>query len=182
MTGLKEGWSTVLAEHFQRYPHLQLQDVYKLLHQAVLGSGHAIRDAEQARRWLEEEASGPPLGGFESPLIEPVSPEGSMLRVHLRPYLACSTDLEPLLSGFIQTAAEMPGSLEGMKEVSLLAGEAAHLAGLPFLSVEVREYMNGMQAQNFPAVHHSKEYVRHYQPAYRVVAAKFIPAILAVCR
>ena len=45
----------LLTEHSNRYPHLQVQDVYKLLYQAAMGSGHATPDAARARSWLEEE-------------------------------------------------------------------------------------------------------------------------------
>jgi hypothetical protein len=180
-TSLEEGLTDLLREHRLRYPHIQIQDVYKLLHQAVFGSGHAIPDVAQARAWLETEAShlGP---SFESPLIEPISPRGGMLRVHLRPYLALTADLEPLFSCFVRTATDHHGSLEEMNEWVTLVSPAAHRAGLSFPVADFQAFMQNMQILNFPAIHHSEIYVRHYQPAYRVVAARFIKSVLAVCR
>ena len=32
----------VLPAHFSRYPAMKIQDIYKLIHQAALGSEHAV--------------------------------------------------------------------------------------------------------------------------------------------
>jgi hypothetical protein len=45
----------LLLDHSARYPHLQVQDVYKLLYQAAMGSGHVVPNAARAQAWLEEE-------------------------------------------------------------------------------------------------------------------------------
>ena len=170
----------ILADHRLRYPHLQLQDLYKLLHQAVLGSEHAIQDVSQAQTWLEQEASDL-APGFMTPLIEPIAPRGKMLRVHLRPYLACTLNLAPLLSGFIHTAEHHQGSLDGLQAVLSQVETVVDQADLPFSVPEIREFFQDMDRRGFPAVHHSETYVENYQPAYRVVSSDFIAPILAAC-
>ena len=34
----------LLGQHRQRYPRMALADIYKLLHQAALGPGHAVSE------------------------------------------------------------------------------------------------------------------------------------------
>ena len=41
---------SLLRNHFNRYPLMQVQDVYKLLHQAAMGSEHAVVDETNARQ------------------------------------------------------------------------------------------------------------------------------------
>jgi hypothetical protein len=81
----------VLHAHIARYPAMQIQDIYKLVHQAAMGSEHAISSARGPRMWLERElaemGSGP-----EETLIDPISGDGQIVRVHLRPFLARGGD------------------------------------------------------------------------------------------
>jgi len=46
----------LLSQHLKRYPRMELSDIYKLLHQATLGPGHAAKDRETALALLEGEA------------------------------------------------------------------------------------------------------------------------------
>jgi len=45
---------------------------------------------------------------------------------------------------------------------------------LPFALDELRRFFAAMQAQAFPAVHHSKRYRQAYRPAYRVIVQRFL--------
>src|SRR5262249_47815609 len=65
------------AHPLRRYPRMELADVYKLLHQAAMGSGHAIEDPAEARAKLEEELTH--LGeGPDDPVADPISPDGKV--------------------------------------------------------------------------------------------------------
>ena len=81
----------LLGQHLQRYPRMELADVYKLLHQAAMGPGHALRDPAQARDALRSECAALEPGG-QDPLVDPISPDGQLARVHLRPWLAAGRD------------------------------------------------------------------------------------------
>ena len=72
----------VVQDHLSRYPELQIQDLYKLLHQAALGSEQAVPDSASAERWLTMELRE--MGeGIVEPLIDPISHNGDVVRVHL---------------------------------------------------------------------------------------------------
>ncbi len=164
---------STLTEHLKRYPHMQAADVYKLPYQAAMGNGHAVRDIDTARGWLERELSS--LGeGPDDPLIDPLPPDGQLVRVHLRPYMAAGKDPEALLRAFVRTANEWHGSVERLKEYRTAAVEMIK-AGLSEIRPDaVESFFATMEAQGFPAVHHSETYARLYRPAYRVVAREYL--------
>ncbi len=163
----------ILANHCARYPQFEVQDVYKLIHQGVMASEHAIADPEQARAWLEREAGG--LGsGLPDPVIDPISQDGRIARVHLRPYLAAGGDLEALLEAFICTANEQRGTKTELKRRWSLAEQMAEAGELELGAAAFRKFFSEMEQNGFPAVHHSEAYTRAYKPAYRVVVHEFL--------
>jgi hypothetical protein len=158
---------TILRSHFSRYPEMQIQDLYKLLHQGAMGSEHAVSNPESARDWLTRELAE--LGeGPREPLIDPISPDGKIVRIHLRSFVAAGYNPDELLDAFIRTANEYRG------DVRLLEGFwQAAIATFKFPTAEMDEFFQSMKANNYPAVHHSPEYEQLYRPAYRVVALAF---------
>lgn len=152
-------------------------DVYKLLHQAAFGSEHAVSVPEAARRWLEQELSSLPPGPDE-PLIDPICADRSVARVHLRPYLAGGFDPADLLAAFLRTAAS-PAWPSEILTADVDPDAAAAIDGALSLPGEsLRSLLDRMRSSGFPPVHHSPPFVEAYRPAYRVVAARFLPESL----
>ena len=147
---------------------MQIQDVYKLIHQAALGSEHAISDPESVRNWMERELAEMGVGSDE-PVVDPISEDEQIVRVHLRPFVAQSGDPATLLDAFIQTAKEFRGNRQVLKTYWDIATSMKH-----FPSTEMNEFIESMHARDYPALHHSPEYERLYRPAYRVVWRKLI--------
>jgi len=166
----------ILTSYLARTPVMEVQDLYKLLHLAALGSGHIVRDERAVRSWLERELDE--MGtGPDDPLIDPLSPDGQILRVHLRPYKREGKNPDKLLQAFIRTANEWFGSPEKLKEYGALAGQMAEKGGFPFSEKEFHSYFAEMESRGFPAVHHSEVYEQLYHPAYRVVARQYFEEI-----
>jgi len=162
----------VLELHQGRYPDMQVEDLYKLLHQAAMGTGHAILSREAARQWLtrEVEALGdPPAQLADEPLIEPISPGGRLVRVHLRPYLREGRDMDHLLEAFVQTAEQYSGDTATLDEYCQSAVDLTREGALPFSPSELQARFAELKRQGYPAVHHSEAYREAYEPAYRVV-------------
>ncbi len=159
-------FENILRSHLTRYPAMQIQDVYKLIHQAALGSEHAAPDPESARKWIEREIAD--MGdGQNEPLVDPISPDGEIVRVHLRPYVLRGGSIAELVEAFIRTANEYRG------EITLLESYWAAAVGLGhFPAAEMDEFIQPLKAENYPAVHHSAEYRNAYHPCYRVVSQK----------
>lgn len=172
--GLYTTFQQVLLAHAKRYPAWQAQDVYKLAHQAAMGSEHAVTDREHARAWLEEEISMLPAG-IEEPLLDPISPDGNILRVHLRPFLRQGLPPELLLEAFLKTAGGYKGSINTLKEYLVQAIEIANRSKTNISLGNLVEFIRVMQTKGFPAAHHSDAYEEGYHPAYRVVARATLP-------
>lgn len=169
----------ILDLHCQRYPRLQVVDLYKLLHQASMGSEHAVTDEAGVRSWLEAELATMAAGPQE-PLIDHIHPSGEIVRVHLRPYVQAGHDPEALLVAFVQTAANYRGSVDQLEQSCTAAAELASAGRLPFQPEQIVGFMGRMAQQNFPAAHHSAIYGRLYKPAYRVVARTFLGSTIVV--
>lgn len=160
-------WNLLLG-HARRYPLMEVEDLYKLLHQAALGSEHAVADLASVHKALDAEFANIEPGADE-PLIEPISPDGQIARVHLRPYKNQKANPEYLLRAFVRTANGFPGSLDRLRSYWAHAEALAAFEGLPVRSEEIHIFFSEMAVAGFPAVHHSEAFQNAYHPAYRVV-------------
>ena len=169
----RAAWGRILMEQAQRRPRWQPQDMYKLAYQAALGSEHAAPGESAARHWLEMEIAG--LGdGPDEPLLETISPDGRLVRVNLRPYLASGGDLERLLGAFLHTAAAWRGEMAVLQQYIDWAIELAEVGGLAFSGVVAPVYFQRLAQAGYPAMHHSDSYRQAYLPAYRVVMGELM--------
>jgi hypothetical protein len=170
--------STLLKQHLQRYPQMQLADIYKLLHQAALGNGHAVRDEAAVHAALREEiatmGSGP-----DEPLTDPISPDGTLARIHLRAYAAAGHDIDALAHAFAATAQQRPPERDKLERFCACLGDFAATGGgttpsfapgeIAFDAARVRAYFAQIVESGYPVVHHSDAFRSAYRPAYRVV-------------
>jgi len=169
---------SILNHQWLRYPSMQILDLYKLIHQAALGSEHAVGNAEAARTYLEEEVKQ--LGdGPDEPIIDPISPSGDIVRVNLRPYLQVKSNLDILLNAFIRTANEFHGSKDDLCKYWVYALKMVEMGDLDLDPVGMEKFFSNMEREGFPAVHHSDVYVESYHPAYRVVGGLFLTTVLS---
>lgn len=150
-------------DSFRRTPKMEIQDAYKWLYQATMGAEHAIRDPAGPKRILDQEwaSLGPVRGG--EPLLERLLPDGSLVRVNLRPYKARSGSKEELLEAFLRSARATKPNLPRFRK-AWDAYRKEHAAGR-----SGREFDQRMSSSGYPSVHHSAAYARAYAPAYRVL-------------
>ncbi len=187
--------------HLARYPLMQVEDLYKLVHQSVFGNAHAAGDPEAARaRLLGEIAgletppaclpahvpAGPPVrAGIPrpapeaaaepdagEPMIDPISGDGSLVRVHLRPYVGNGCAPDALLSAFLRTASLPRGSLEEFRRAwDEAVGFACAADRFRFTRKALGRFAEDAESAGLPPVSHSAPYRAAYRPAYRVVLA-----------
>lgn len=165
--------STLLGAHLQRYPQMQLADVYKLLHQAAMGPEHAVSDPAQALERLRAEAAALAPGPAD-PRIDPISPDGRLVRVHLRAYVAGGGAIEKLAEAFVQTAASVTPAQDKLAKFCGCLGDFAATGAIPFAREEVERFFGDLAARGYPVLHHSTVYREAYRPAYRVVAVELL--------
>lgn len=165
--------SQLLSAHLARYPAMQLDDIYKLLHQAALGPGHALDNPAAARKRLDEEIAA--LGEAPPELLQDViSPDGRLGRVHLRSYLASDGSADALHRAFVETANSYRASPDKLAKFCGCLGDLAAAGGIPFAREEVVAYFDRIARAGYPVVHHSRKYTDAYKPAYRVVAIDYL--------
>lgn len=164
----------IILEHASRYPWWVASDLYKLIHQAALGSGHAVTNPAEAPARLEQELAN--LGeGPDEPLLDPIAPSGVMLRVHLRPLVQQGLAPEALLKAFLNTANQFRGEQRVLKTYIIQAIELADHDLIHIHLHDFTRYLKLVSSAGYPAVHHSEEFNRAYKPAYRVVAREYLP-------
>jgi hypothetical protein len=164
----------IVLEHARRYPAWLAPDLYKLIHQAAMGSGHAVGEHQEARARLEQELTS--LGdGPDEPLLDPISPGGKLLRLHLRPFSRLGLPPEALLEAFLTTANRFTGQERVLKTYVIQSVELADHALIHIHLQDFTRYLQLVSSAGYPAVHHSEEYTLAYHPAYRVVAREFLP-------
>lgn len=167
----------VLQAQLRRYPAMQIEDVYKLVYQDAFGNGHLITDAAEARAYLRSELDSVVADGTE-PLVESLSPDGSVVRVNLRPFKARGTDPKLLVDAMLASAPRLRPRPDAFEKWWQEIVDAAARGAIPFDSAALRSFAAAKKAEGYPAIHHSDAYESRYHPAYRVVLRELaLPAI-----
>ncbi len=170
-------WAALVRSHLVRYPAMQPADVYKLLHQATLGSEHAVPSRAMAQAWLVREVTQLPPGPTE-PLVDTLGTDGRFARVHLRPFLAAGGSPDSLLDAFVLTAevavrdtAQLTCALDVVRR---MVGDGT----IAWAADSVERLFGAAAAAGYPAMHHSEAFEMAYRPAYRVVLVRLVSATL----
>jgi hypothetical protein len=163
--------NALIQTHLARYSQFEVMDAYKLLHQATFGPGYLITNKKTAREWLDSECEQLTPSGNE-PLVENIHPDGLIIRMHLRPYLACGGKTKVLLDAFIRSAEQVPDAPELMAQ-RWSAFEAWCQPGGAYAArfdpQEVLLLGRFRRQEQWPATHHSPAYQNAYRPHYRVL-------------
>ena len=153
-------------------PELRIADAYKWLFHAARGGEHAIQNEFAARKWLDQEWAvlGPPQPGEE--IWTPLTADGRIGRLNLRPYKASGGLPEPLLAAFLAGAESFDADSARFREAWRGLGRALRKQAVGHLTyAEWQRLDHEMQARDYPALHHSPEYEQARRPAYRVLTA-----------
>lgn len=154
-------------------PAMEMQDAYKFLFHATRGAEHAIDDEARAAQWLarEWEEIGEPLPG--EAMWEPLTPDGEIGRLHLRPFKAVGGSQVDLHEAFVAGAREFVSTPRRFEQAWRELGRVLREEPVGGLSADEWQRLDGdMRARGYPAVHHSAGYTALHQPAYRVLPAE----------
>jgi hypothetical protein len=163
-----DAFSGIAQAHLNRYPLMEIQDLYKLAYQAALGAEHAALTRDAMHNYLMQELSGLVEGPAEPP-VDPISPDGRILRVHLRPFIQAGGNPLKLSRAFWEGAQVYKGSLELLAQFWFEVKQQAEAGEIPFKSRDLEEYFIERRNGEFQPVHHSPAYREAYKPAYRVI-------------
>ena len=156
-----------ILKHIERYPKAQPRDIYKLIYQGVYGVGHILTG--KAWDYLQEEAGRIPIEDYlDRSLIEPVSPDGSMVRINLRPFLRLTLSLNDLF--MVMTAsADVEGDDEQFTELWRVFVDLVETGEIEMDLEKVKEIQDSIDRRGIKPMHHTEPYRQAYYPAYRVV-------------
>ena len=162
-----------LIKHYQAYPSLLAQDVFKYAYQSAFGCEHLVSDAERARQSILDEYAA--LDEAGALLVEPL--DGAYSRVHLAS-LGEGLTPETLAKLFCLSSKKEPNGLLALEQ-TLAAAQALVLDGtIPLDGEDFANRLSNWRELGYPAMHHSDVFRKVYRPAYRVVAneyAKLLP-------
>lgn len=158
-----------LIDHYQRYPKLQIQDVFKFLYQSAFGCEHFVASTDAATRMIEEEYSR--LCIKDDP-IETL--DGAYSRVPVS-YLNRGLRAETFGKLFAASAESKPDGRIRLLEKINVAKQLVLERVLPFSEKEFDRAVKEWKEKGYPAVHHSELFRKSYCPHYRVIANRFIP-------
>lgn len=164
----------LIQQELVRHPALHPEDLYKLLHQAAMGSEHAMKDTAEARRWMTNELATMGAGAGEG-MIDTIAPGGMIVRVNLRPWVAAHRSTDSLLAAFIRTAHVVAPDTIRLSRYLAIADSVVAAGRAPFQAPAWRTLVEKERGEGFPAIDHSSGYEAAYHPAYRVVAGPLIP-------
>jgi hypothetical protein len=161
-----------LAFDLAKHPNAEAADLYKFLHQAIYGPGHAIPDPDAAARGLDSELEdlGPLLVGEQQCEVLGGSP--ILVRVNLRPFATSGGDAGELLDAFVATAGEIHGQPRQMGEAIEIVVRWLRSDGAKKLAEGLERLGGKLAPEGYPAIHHSEAYIEAYRPAYRVVTSE----------
>ncbi len=170
----KSAFQKLITAQLQRYPAMQVQDLYKLVYQAALGNEHLMTDSAMVHDYLIQELQSIQADSAE-PLLEEISPDGAVVRLNLRPFKARNGDHQALFQAMMQTARTFQRAPERLERHLSDLERMANSGAIPFEADAVQSFFREMREKEYPAVHHSAAYKEKYSPAYRVIIKKYVP-------
>ena len=162
----------LLIKHFQKYPLMQIQDIFKFLHQSSFGCEHLVSSEEKAVEYIKEEYSS--IDTSASAVIEKL--DGEYSRVHLS-CIGQGLSAELLGKYFCLSARIEPDGEEKLKQKLQIAEALIEEGLLPFSLENFRNEVSDWEKRGFSAVRHSEAFRKSYKPAYRVISDKYAEQI-----
>lgn len=157
-----------ILNHYEKYPQLEIQDIFKFLYQSAFGCEHMVSSLEKAIEYVQEEYAG----GVTESEIEFL--DGGCCRVPLS-YIDKGLKAESLAKLFFLSAKKEENGrknlIKNLETVQKLILEKK----LPFDKETFEKAVREWEEKGFPPVHHSEKFRSLYKPAYRLISKKFIP-------
>ena len=152
----------------------QPQDAVKLAFQAAFGAEHLLGDTDKARTYFNEEYA---KDLKPAPLFEEIA--SNVVRVNLGAWKDAKLPADWLFDLFVLSSAQKnENPSESFRSYIDNLGELAKNGSLPFSFDDWSIFMNGYKYDATPKpVHHSEEYRKKEQPAYRIVSGFFVRII-----
>lgn len=159
----------LLIEHYRQYPLLQPRDIFKFLFQSSFGCEHMVSSAEAAIEYIRKEYAR--LSARSERLIDEL--DGDYSRVNLS-YLDRGLSAETLGKLFCLSAKRAENGRRELLDKLSVARELVSEKELPFGAEDFDNAVAQWQTADYAAIHHSETFRASYNPAYRVIANRYV--------
>ncbi len=163
----QNSWKEVLKSHLETYPESQPQDLYKFVYQGIMGPNHLNTSKEKMQNYLQYEFQKI-SADTNMPLTEKISPHNRYIRINLKHFKAINGDIEKLSIILYQSC--QPESREDLVAALEQITDLISTGKVAYDKTLWNDYLKLIKEKNYFTPHHSKQYVDHYKPAYRVVS------------
>lgn len=160
----------ILIEHYNKYPKLQIQDVFKYLYQSSFGCEHLVTSQKAVTEYICDEYRN--ISCEAKPVIEKL--DGNYCRVHLS-YLNSGLSADTLGKIFSFSAKKEIDGQNNLIDKLLVAKSLVFEKVLPFNLTEFDKELKKWENNGYTAISHSDVFKNEYKPSYRVIANEFVP-------
>jgi hypothetical protein len=174
----KERIEKCVSAELKLHHEAHLVDLYKYFFQDVFGPGHLISDREGPEKYLEQELA-------EASVFEPFDYQellysNQFIRVNLRMISNGAISKPELLDIFMQSAQEFElpeinaWRMEWTKILAVIKQLHPDLPGIKEESL----WIDSLLVSGTSVVHHSRDYIRAYNPHYRLIHRKYFEKLV----
>ena len=158
-----------LIKHFEKYPELRAEDIFKFIFQSSFGCEHLVSNESAALEYIKREYAS--LSGDGEERVEEL--DGEYSRVHL----SCLSDglsPETLARIFCLSAKKEENGEEKLREKLEVALELVREGIIRLDREDFEKRLDEWREAGYPAIHHSDEFRAEYRPAYRVISDRYV--------
>ena len=171
MTTIEKTAELIIA-HYNKYPLLEIVDLFKYLFQSSFGCEHLVSSLQAVTDYIIKEYKD--MQKDTNMQIEPL--DGDYSRVGLG-YIGLGVDTKTFGELFFRSAKKEAEGLVRLEEKIGVLKVLITTGHLPFSISEFESQLGEWQSLGYPAVRHSETFRNNYHPAYRVIANEYLPVI-----
>lgn len=164
-------WESLIMMHVTQYPDMQVDDIYKMVYQGIMGPGHLGSNPEKILEYINQEISRIESSQQEN-LIENISPDSEYVRINLKRFKSEQLSPDTLAVIIVKSGCNAPEKLKRFITIWSYVEELVEAERLPIDKTNFQIFNRFVVENNYPVIHHSKKYLQQYSPAYRVVSQK----------
>ena len=162
--------SKLLIEHYNSYPKMQIQDIFKFIYQSTFGCEHMVASENAAKEQIDSELKTVKFN--HSPLVDIL--DGDYCRVNLE-YINKGLSPTTLSKLFSLSSQKKKSSVDDLEEKIMCARQLIKSNAIPFTIDEFDTLHQEWKEKGYTAIHHSEIFRSTYSPSYRVISNEYIP-------
>ena len=168
----------LIMRHLNRYPLMEVQDVYTLIYQGAMGATYMLQDVENfEERLIQEFTEAQP--DENQTLWETIRPDGQLIRVHIPALKARGGSAQKLATLSLWTTSIVVGNqddlMDGWETFQKVCAEKRLRQ---FDRMEIDNVTAWAEKNNYPSTRHTRVYREAYHPHYRLLRREFLQTLL----